>query len=465
MSADRTGPDSSVPLVPPDDRMETRGHQHDSWQVVVPIVAAASLIAWFRMPSMVRGWLYAEDGKQFAADWAGADAAGGISVLWTPYAGYEHAIPRLASWFVTAVLPVSWWGIAINVISCLTVGAVAGLIFVFSRDVVTDLACRVVIGMITVLVPIAATEALGNIANLHWFLLYLTPWLLLVTPRTSWGASGIALVAFFSTTTEPQCAIFLPLVLWRVYGLWRPTDPESRRLMIPVLCGWFLGVAAQVVATFAAPRGVSGEFPPLASVVQGYVLNAGMTLGTTYRPLLGSVFVRFGWWPGYLGVAAILALAVLGFVKGRTSERIALVALLYGSVVSWTASFVLSRNPDFYYSELPLEEFASPLYTRWGTAASMMLAATIPVAVAVLIREYRRRQWIWYAVLGALVIALAANLFLDTGPGYGSWAAEVERARAVCATANGSSAGTVELTTPPGPGWVINLPCPVLTGG
>ena len=60
---------------------------------------------------------------------------------------------------------------------------------------------------------------------------------------------------------------------------------------------------------------------------------------------------------------------------------------------------------------------------------------------------------------------MAANLFLDTGPDDRSWAAEVERARAVCATANGSSAGTVELTTPPGPSWVINLPCPVLTGG
>ena len=67
-------------------------------------------------------------------------------------------------------------------------------------------------------------------------------------------------------------------------------------------------------------------------------------------------------------------------------------------------------------------------------------------------------------MLGVLVV-LAANLFLDTGPDYGSWAAELERARAVCATAAGSSAGTVELTTPPGPGWVIDLPCPVLTGG
>ena len=269
MSAAQTGPDPNVPAAPPEHRAPAKPgtHQQDSWQLVALIVVAASLVAWFRMPSMVRGWLYAEDGKQFAADWAGADAAGGISVLWTPYAGYEHAIPRLASWFVTGVLPVNWWGIATNVISCLTVGAVAGLVFVFSRDVVTDLACRLVIGMITVLVPIAATEALGNIANLHWFLLYLTPWLLLATPRTSWGAGGMAAVAFLATATEPQCAIFLPLALWRLYRLWRPADRKYRRLMIPVLCGWFLGVAAQVVATFAAPRGVSGEVPPVASTV------------------------------------------------------------------------------------------------------------------------------------------------------------------------------------------------------
>ena len=111
---------------------------------------------------MVRGWLYAEDGKQFAADWR-APAADLHAV---------DAVCRLRARDSPAGVVVrhrcaagELVGIAINVISCLTVGAVAGLVFVFSRDVVTDLACRLVIGMITVLVPIAATEALGNTAN------------------------------------------------------------------------------------------------------------------------------------------------------------------------------------------------------------------------------------------------------------------------------------------------------------
>lgn len=452
----------------PDGRPPTAGspgtvHRGRTGLLIGLLVLAASSIAWFRMPSGVAGWLYAEDGKQFVADWASADAAGGISVLWTPYAGYEHLIPRLASLFVTAVLPVTWWATAINVIACLMVGAVAGLVFVLSRDVIADLPCRVVLALITVATPMAATEALGNVANLHWFLLYLTPWLLLATPRSTWGAWGLVAAAFVSTTTEPQCAIFLPLALWRVIRLW-PPDTAARRWVIPVLVSWLLGVTAQVLATLTAPRGVGdGDLPPFASVVQGYVLNVGMTIGTADQPVLGAVFLRFGWWAGFIGVAAILALAAIGCVKGGTQQRVVLLALIYGSVVSWTASFVLGQNPIFYYSEIPVAELGWPLLTRWGTAASMLLAATIPVAIAVLIRRHPRHRWVWTTMLAALVAVFAVNLFVDTGPDTGSWAAEVERARAVCDHSADGGAGTVVLTTPPGAGWIIDLPCAVLT--
>ena len=132
-----------------------------------------------------------------------------------PYAGYQHLIPRLASGLVIALVPPAGWALAINAIACLVVGTVAGLIYVFSRDVISFRPARVVLGLLAVMTPMAGLEALGNIANLHWFLLYLTPWLLLATPRSTLGAALMAVVAFVSVATEPQCAIFLPLAIWR----------------------------------------------------------------------------------------------------------------------------------------------------------------------------------------------------------------------------------------------------------
>lgn len=77
------------------------------WVAVITVVAAS--IAWIRMPSHVAGWLYNEDGSLFVSDWLRADGRGGAwSMLWEPYGGYQHLIPRIASWLVTATLPVSW---------------------------------------------------------------------------------------------------------------------------------------------------------------------------------------------------------------------------------------------------------------------------------------------------------------------------------------------------------------------
>lgn len=421
----------------------------------------AAGLAWVRMPTQVAGWLYAEDGRLFVGDWVRAESADDLSVLWTPYAGYQHLIPRVASLLVTEVLPVAWWATAVNVVSCLVVGGVAGVVFVCSRDVIIDLPSRVVVALITVMAPIAAVEALGNLANLHHFLLYLTPWLLLATPRSSWGTVGLVAVALLSTTTEPQCALFLPLLIWRVIQL-RGLPARQVGPTVAIMAAWCIGVAAQVLSTVIAPRAVGAQWPPVASVVEGYVLNAGMTLGTVHQPFLGTVFLRTGWWVGFLGVAAILAVAVLGFVKGGKQERAVIAALLYGSAATWTASFVLGGNPAFFYSEMTTQELGWPLLTRWGTAASMLLAATIPVTVAVMIRRYPHRRWAWTGLLCLMVVVFAADLVAGAAnPALGgSWGSEVEQARATCAS---TPNGTVELSNPPAQDWVVSIPCSLIT--
>ena len=116
-------------------------------------------------------------------------------------------------------------------------------------------------------------------------MVFLTPWLLLATPRSTAGMWLMAATALLSTATEPQCAIFLPVALWRIV--------QSRRTR-PVIAARPVGVTAQVATSLVAPRALGSQVPPLASTIEGYVLNAGMSLGTQHTTVLGWALVHVG---------------------------------------------------------------------------------------------------------------------------------------------------------------------------
>jgi len=120
---------------------------------VVGVVAAA--LAWFRVSAGQTDNLHAEDGVLFLHDWA---VDGHLSLLWQPYAGYLHVIPKIVSWFVSATVPVAWWGYAMTAVACGLVGIVAAQVFFYSADVVDYYPERIALGLTTVLIPIAGIE-------------------------------------------------------------------------------------------------------------------------------------------------------------------------------------------------------------------------------------------------------------------------------------------------------------------
>jgi hypothetical protein len=408
----------------------------------------AALLAWYRVPDGQRNTLYAEDGVLFLPQWV---IGGHFSLLWEPYAGYQHLIPRFVSWGVTTFLPVPWWGIAVTAISCGIVGVVAALIFVCSADVMAYLPARVVAALITVLIPIAAVEPLGNLANLHWFLLYLTPWLLLAVPRSWTGLWLIAGAMLLATMTEPQCLVFAPLALWRFV-----TFPRSRVIVI----AYGLGMLAQTITYLTAPRDSVPGRPPWLSLAQGYVLDVGMSITTSRADLLGSTILRVGWWVGFLWVLLICALAVVGFVLGRTPARLMLASLLLGSVASWSLSYVLNNVPAYYFSLMGPDQLANPPLIRWGTAASMMLAATIPVAVAVLVQRFPRWWPAALTVLSLLMLLMIVNLAHHPSVPGSPWSDQLDAAETACAA---DPNATVIVTVQPST-WQVGLPCFVIDG-
>lgn len=427
--------------------MAERGRE---WPVALAVALVGAIGAWLRMPASTRGQLYAEDGRTFVGDWF---THGSPALLWEPYAGYQHLLPRLISGAVVWLVPAPAWAVAVNLLVCALLGAAAGLIYLLSRDVVAFRPARAALGLIPVVVPIAGQEAIGNLANLHWFLLYLIVWVLLATPKTNAGVWGLAAVTLACTLTEPQTAIFLPLALWAVI--------RERRLW-PVTVAWALGVAVQVLTTMSAPREVAAGWPPLGSTVQGYVLNVGMTLGTWRPGWLGRVLTGPGWWPGFAWVTLLLAVAVVGIVLGPMSARVANLALVYGSLASWTLSFVLGGKIDYFYSEYTAAQLALPELVRWGTTASMFLIATVPVTLAVVVARrpaFGTAAAIVLGVLGTIMVLGGVAGQLQEQTPVRDWDATVTDARAACVA---DPQGGIPLATPPGPDWTVPVPCELI---
>ena len=408
----------------------------------------APVIAWYRVPTGQRDTLYAEDGLIFAYRWA---VDGHVSLLWEPYAGYQHLVPRVVSWFVTTVLPVSWWGIAVTVFSCAIVGAVAAAVYLYSADVIGYLPSRVAVAFVVVLIPIAGEEPLGNLANLHWFLLYLLPWVFLAVPRSWAGWCVSAVIVFCIAMTEPQGLVFAPLALWRFI-----TFPRSRWIIV----AWGIGMAGQALTYITAPRVSVPGRPPWLSVAEGYVLDAGMSIVTSRRHILGSVIVNVGWWVGFVWVLALFAFIAAGVLLGRRPAQAMLLSLVLASVGSWSLSFIINNDAAQYFSLMSPEQLADPRLVRWGTTPSMMLAAAVAITAAVLVERNVRLWPFALTVVTLMMLAMVLDLTYHRQVEGLSWSEQVDAAESGCAADPGS---VVNLDTQP-EDWRLGLPCSVVDG-
>lgn len=409
----------------------------------VGVLVAA--LAFLRLPSSARDALYAEDGTIFTAAWLD----GGIDVLWRPYAGYQHLIPRLASWLVTTVFPVDWWGVATSAVACSIVGLLASLVYCFSGGVTGWMPARWMAALLVVLTPLASNEPLGNLANLHWFAFYLCPWVLISASRTTARRWGSGVLVFLLTMTEPQCALLFPLAAWAWFR-----RPGSRL----IASAWAAGVSGQVVTYALAPRPSNPGSLSVGSLVDGYVLNGGMALATSSEVTLAKVLRHVGWWPSYVAVTLMVCGILVACRRAGPSERAAAGGLLWGSFTSWTLAFVVNNDPTYDYAAFPLSTLSTMPTVRWGTSASMMLGGAVIVAVAVLRRRQLGPGWLPGTILGVGLLVLMTNFLFVTSVRKGDhqWSDDVRSAEAFCSS---SPDGSTRIIIQPTDIWFITVSC------
>lgn len=422
----------------------------------VAILIAGSLAAWLRLPAATHDTLWAEDARDFLGD---AVRDGPIQALFKPYAGYLHTVPRIIAGLTEYFAPVNAWAMVMAGASCLVVGCVAALIFFCARDSVPWLPARVALASITVLVPLAPHEVLGNTANLHWYFLWLTPWALLHRPRSRLGAWLLGFVLILATLTEIQMVLFLPLVLWK----WR--DP----VRLPVRGLYLLGLATQIVTTLISPRGPSQGSPVgLASLVDGYLINSVMTLWISTAPAIGRMLAGFGSLAGVALLLPFLAAAAWGWWRGTAVQRMTIATLLVGSVVLYATAVEVSPGTFYDYASLALLDRADPWLARYGVVPSMFLLALVPVAVAAgrhrrrndtpTTRRRLRRTVSWAVLVTLLALMLVQFSPSSTRRDHGPlWQPQVAAARETCRTERPTH--VIALAGAPASEWKVDLPC------
>jgi hypothetical protein len=413
-----------------------------------------SVLAWVRLDGRTRGAVWAEDGV-FLEDRL---ASGPLLSVVDPYQGYLHLVPR-AVVEVAVLVPRADYAVAVTALCCVVAGAVAALVHACSRDVLGSQVARVAVALLTVIVPTLSAEALGNTANLHWFLLWLTPWVLLCRPtsdRQGWALGAVALVIGL---TEIQAALFAPLLVV-VLG-------DRRRW--PVACGLLAGVAAQAVVLAVAGR-QAGEIdsgtPTLLDLVQGYGIHVFLQLFHPATGGVGDVLVERGWSLVVLASAPFLLVLVALVVTSRSRDDVVVtLALGAGAVVPYVAGMLLNFRDFLAFSTFDLETLAVFAPLRYALVPAMFVLAA---AVVVADRLLRRPGAVRAVAAGALLAGVVGlGLWhLDAGPTNRSdaprWAEAVAAAEEECRGAGPDA--SVALGAAP-EGWVVRLDCADITDG
>ena len=391
-----------------------------TWLVALVIAVVGTTVGYLRIPARGRDTLYAEDGRVFIGDWLNHHS---WSVLYRPYMGYQHLLPRIASGLVVGLLPIRWWATAMSLIACTLVGAGAALVYVFSRDVVASVAARVGLAAIIV-VPARGPRGCRDMANLHWYLLYLMVWILLAVPRSPRAAVLITVLALVVALTEPQCVLVAPLagfVFWH------------RRTSRPIVAGWALGICLQGVTYLSAPRPRNPGAPRLASAIKGYLVNASLSNGSADHATVGRLVRDLGWWVAAASLFVFLAFAAFACWRGTTIVRITVLTVLSVSAASWFGSFYENNSSLYNYSAFYHDQLIHMPLVRWGTAAAMLLAAVIPLAAATSTDRNPRLWPVAAATIALMVLLMGLSLTSPDNPRRGPrWNSAVNDAAATC---------------------------------
>lgn len=406
-----------------------------AWTAGVLGAATLTLAAWLRLPGLTRETLWAEDGGVFLRQALGSPFLTGVL---DPYDGYLHLLPRLLAHVSLRTGPLEAYAERITWLSCACVGLVGIAVYFLSRPYVPSIRSRVLLAAIPALLPIGPLEVLGNSANLHWFMLWLTPWMLIYPTRRLLPNILLAIFAFVAATTEIQTVIFAPLIWFAV---------RTRRQWGGSV-GLLLGLAMQFITFVSFPRSVSKDAVPwdLGSVIIGWLLQGGVSNVESSASSVGVAWTYFGGALLVVPIALLLTPVITAAVKGRAT-LLAVVAFVGVSGALWFAAQVFNNRAFMNYSSFTNQEWLKFDFLRYAVGPAMFALGALALAMGGFywgqdapgpLDEARdnHRSLRWETVCATLIVTiLVFGYFPPTssradGP---SWQAQVSAGRTACA--------------------------------
>lgn len=407
-------------------------------------VAVAVVVSVLRPGTSALRTIWAEDGAVFLTD-AGTRSLG--DTLLSEYAGYLHALPRLAAEF--ALLFPAGWLAAVVSITAATVNAVFGLIVYHASGALRTPVLRAAVAALTVVVPAGGIEVPNSLANLQWAGLYAVFWIALWRPATRAGSVVAITTTLLVGGSSVLAAVYLPLLLARL-------AVRRDRHCVGLIAALGTGLAAQAsVILFDA--GLRADLrPDYGAALYQFIRQlptaflGDQVLGPVEQPYARTALVVVA---GLAGVALVAVVARWG------TPNWALAGLAAGhGFALWLATTGVSGHAHARYSAL---------------AAMLLIAAAAALFVPPPNKPPRqpprqpsnepgggRVPWPAVGFAVALAAVCAVNLPAETPRRHGpSWPDSVAAARATCAAQSGPA--VVELPISPA-GWGIYLTCSYL---
>ena len=414
--------------------------------IAVLVVAATSFISFFRLPQSVWDTVWAEDGPVFLRQ---AMSGGGLSSIFTPYEGYLHVLPRLFGAVIVGFLPVEDFAVGLAFVSCIVVAVVAYLTFHCASALSSNIRVRLAWAAIPVLLSVGPYEILGNTANIHWYLLWLMPWLLLKPARSRSEGVLLFLAALLSALTEVISVAFLPLALLHI----------RRQAFWPARAGLIIGAGFQIYTTVLYPRSPSSGHPldPMSVLVGWFSNVAGVVLFGS-SPSTGIYIGKFGAGPIILAFLPIIASLAYLWLRAKHEQRLLALLFVTASFGVWAACLVANPGAQFDYVHFTEGDWATSTLTRYSAIPAMFILALFPL-LADSMQGTRPRASA--GVLVAFAVLLATSYFptqvtREQGP---SWREGVRTSLEACVGARDDETRPIQVSPL---GWSqsgVLMPC------
>ncbi|MGO4237541.1 hypothetical protein [Pseudarthrobacter sp. YAF2] len=336
-------------------------------------------------------------------------------------------------------------------------------VFVLAKPLIQSPWLRTIFAAIPVLLPLAPVEVLGNAANLHWYFLWLSPWLLIYRPVSRGGRAGLFLIALAISASEVITVIFLPLAAWMIL--------KRKNYCAPI--GLIVGVGLQLLTTLVSPRGESlrvDNSVGLRSVAIGFFVQPIASLVWTDSHAVAADLANTGTLTVFLPAIVLAIFFILILMFGRTKLKVAAIYAVSSAATCWTASVLINANPVFNYAYFNNQDWRQNFqFSRYAVAPGMLLLTLIPIALASLNdrptydSQPGTKKWSFAALL-VFTLVMLPNFFQgstlrEAGP---EWAAQVVTARAACSSDKSLTESTVSVAPARWKFTQVRLPCALL---